>query len=125
MDKTLRQYRAAESIIRRATKLAWTVQAEELAAFLVAGGHDSGTIDVAFIGTYFSDVWHYMDKLKPPQPKRCAECGDDGADMDRANMRYCSPKCRQKAYRKRVMDKTLRVQQKRNATPKRDALLAA
>lgn len=63
---------------------------------------------VAFPCQFLDDVGQYLPQYLPP-PKHCAECGgylDGGINPARADARYCSPRCRQSAYRKRVTDRT-------------------
>jgi hypothetical protein len=66
------------------------------------------------LGEFLDTVAHYMKKIQTteqydPRPK-CIECGDD-IEYDltvhenyRKDVRYCSARCRQRAYRKRVTE---------------------
>jgi hypothetical protein len=97
------RYWRMERLLRRAEKLAWQIDQEAFAEYLVARGYDSNSAEADFVGQWFDDVWWYMKKLRPAKDgPMCAECGQE---CDRLNSRYCSSRCRQKAYRKRVTDK--------------------
>jgi len=54
---------------------------------------------IQFLSEYLSDVAELMRK-DDVVVRRCAECGD--SIPSRTDARYCSPRCRQRAYRKRV-----------------------
>jgi hypothetical protein len=110
-----------ERLLLRAQKLTWKIRPEDFAEWLVGRGFDSDSADAGGVGGYFEDVWQYMKELKPEQKRICAECGDDSADRlyDRSDTRYCSAKCRQKAYRKRVTGKASPRTRKRNGTVNR------
>jgi hypothetical protein len=111
-------YWRMERLMRRAQKLMSKVREEDFADYLVARGYDSGVVGPS---EFFSDVWYLMHKRAPPPPRICAECGNDSADRlyDRTDSRYCSAKCRQKAYRKRVTDKASPGTAKRNGVTDR------
>jgi hypothetical protein len=111
-DRIVERFLSLERLLKRACNLAWKVHAKDLAEFLVARGYDSESARAGFVHDYFSDVEEYMRKLKPPQRPTCAECGAD--ELYRSNGRYCSRKCRQKAYRKRVTAKASPRTAKRN-----------
>jgi hypothetical protein len=59
------------------------------------------------LGEFLDTVACYMKKLQTAEQydpcRKCAVC-DREMDSGRANVRFCSPKCRQKAYRKRVTE---------------------
>jgi hypothetical protein len=103
----IKHYVGMERLLRRAKNLAFKIETKDFAEYLVARGYDSESAEAGFVGQWFDDVWQYMQKLKLPQTRICAECGDEDADRlyARSDARYCSAKCRQKAYRKRVTDK--------------------
>jgi hypothetical protein len=72
---------------------------------------ETGT--VRFVGEVLDSIGHPSSNLMPPDPPSslaCAVCGDtDGIGrpgmpdtLTRKGSVYCSPKCRQKAYRERV-----------------------
>lgn len=71
---------------------------EQLAAFLIRHGVTKDT--AGSLGQFLTDVAYYMPDDPVPV---CAECGGDW-DEARADRRYCSTRCRQRAYRKRVTD---------------------
>jgi hypothetical protein len=75
--------------------------------------------DVHFVGEFLDQIGRELrDRRVAPC---CRECGkeinidrsDDQADA-RADALYCSPACRQSAYRSRVADKTGKHMRKRN-----------
>jgi endogenous inhibitor of DNA gyrase (YacG/DUF329 family) len=102
-----------ERLMRRFEKLLRHMSAEDFADYLIACGKDEdGCCGVDF----FFEVWQILHKRAPskrPWPE-CAECGRHSDSLERSNTRYCSAKCRQKAYRKRVTEKTSLRTAKRN-----------
>jgi hypothetical protein len=91
--------RFALRTLARMHTVASRVDAETLALALLARDKNFSNI-VDFI----LDVREYMEKHGAP-PRQCAECGEplDGRfGSYRADARYCSPKCRTRAYRKRT-----------------------
>jgi hypothetical protein len=97
----------------------------------------------SLVGTSLEGLYHKADAEALP---RCCECGNniltlngmiaqafglsretidrDGGEVSRgvrADARYCSPKCRQRAYRKRVMANRSNNGRKRHAAKVRDA----
>lgn len=91
--------------LERLKAIADHVGAEELAGFLTAKGVPRGT--PWFLGTYLDDVRQYMPA--DPEPV-CAACGEE-MDEARADRRYCSARCRQRAHRSRVTDNRARDRQ--------------
>ena len=77
---------------------------EEVAAALAP--HVNGC-RIQGLGEFLVDVAYYMKKLQTEEQydpcRKCVVCDRD-IDSERANVRFCSPKCRQKAYRKRVTE---------------------
>jgi hypothetical protein len=88
----------------------WRYSHEAIADALRKSGIDGGT--AAFVGQFLCDLWESKILEEHPAP-RCAECGGITArgpldtSRPRSNARYCSNKCRQKAYRKRYGKKAL------------------
>ena len=76
--------------------------------------------DVQFLGEYLDTVSAYMKKhgFKPYPDVNCPECGNK-VERDHNGARYCSERCRQSAYRKRLISK--RKKMKRNEPAIRDA----
>lgn len=82
--------------------------------------------DISRIGSVLSDVYEIAggnDAL--PLERACAVCG---REMDRGvngsigrDVRYCSPKCRQRAYRKRKTPSAIPTKRRRNEKPLCDA----
>jgi hypothetical protein len=60
--------------------------------------------DVRFLANYLDDVGHYMMEMGAEETRKhpqCIECGAENR-RDHNGAKYCSDKCRQKAYRKRL-----------------------
>jgi predicted nucleic acid-binding Zn ribbon protein len=75
------------------------------------------------LGEFLVDVAYYMKKIQTQEqysPSRLCVVCDRDIDSERANVRFCSPKCRQKAYRERVMDNQPRRPSKCNGNAERD-----
>jgi hypothetical protein len=89
--------------LTRLNRIAKKVPAEDLAAALLPHPHRYDLL--LFLATYLNDVEEFGLPLAKAQWRRCAECGHE---LDcrfysiRSDAHFCSPKCRQKAYRKRV-----------------------
>jgi hypothetical protein len=86
--------------LARLNGIAHKIDAEDLAPYL---RRDL----LRYLSLYLSDVDEYAGKLPPK--RRCFECGhelDCFAYKARSDARYCSPRCRQKAHRKRVTART-------------------
>jgi len=75
--------------------------------------HVTGSL-IQELREFLETVAHYMKKIQTteqydPLPK-CIECGKDishdltAHETYRKDVRYCSPRCRQRAYRKRVTE---------------------
>jgi hypothetical protein len=75
--------------------------------------HVEGSL-IQELGEFLETVAYYMKKIQTkeqydPLPK-CIECGKDIEhdltvyETYRKDVRYCSPRCRQRAYRKRVTE---------------------
>jgi hypothetical protein len=103
--------------LARMMAMANQVTAEEFAAGLCELGVPRET--PWFLSTYLDEVKHYMPEDPVPT---CPECGRDW-DHARRDRRYCSPKCRQRAHRKRVADSKPPQQGSRNKGEVRDASL--
>jgi hypothetical protein len=79
------------------------------------------------LGEFLETVAHYMKKLQTAEqydpPRLCVVCGKSigmVTDYTRRDIRFCSPKCRQKAYRERVTDNQPRRPSKCNGNAERD-----
>jgi hypothetical protein len=77
---------------------------QELADALFAHGANSNThVHIRGLGQYLEDVAECLELKYPKQS--CAMCGIDlgcSFSVTRRDVRYCSSRCRQRAYRKRV-----------------------
>lgn len=113
MTDLQRLMRAVKTISRLARKY----RQEDVAAALLKHVSQRDRESVAFVGGYLSDVWELYKEPEREAEPRCCECGKNicdikacecakhGIDEDllpRTDARYCSAKCRQRAYRKRV-----------------------
>jgi predicted nucleic acid-binding Zn ribbon protein len=89
----------------RLRRIANRIDAETLAELLAK---HVGWDRIAYPAQFADDVNCYMREYIQKHPNRhCIECGTPlNCLYDRADARYCSPACRQKAYRKRVMART-------------------
>jgi hypothetical protein len=105
--------------------LADRAPAEKLASALVEVG--MGPDDwhrIWYLADYLDDVRQYMERLRPEAPQPCAVCGEDirdKSDARRRDVRYCSPACRQRAYRGRVTARRPRGQETRHEPARCDA----
>jgi hypothetical protein len=59
------------------------------------------------------DVAEILHGVRPEQDRPCVVCGEDVQEHDsrRPDARYCSAKCRQRAYRARVIGRESGEQQ--------------
>src|SRR4051794_14019573 len=59
--------------------------------------------NVRFLGQYLLDLWELgIRDIEKDEPERlCAECGREN-NRDHRGAKYCSHRCRQRAYRNRV-----------------------
>jgi hypothetical protein len=91
-------------------RLAWKYRTEDIAAALMKHCSSRERGDAAFVGTFLDDVWQLNKEAERELEPRCCECGRDILGTKdtgpRADARYCSPKCRQHAYRRRVTHRT-------------------
>jgi len=105
-------------------KLARKYQQEDVAAALLKHCTQRERADVPFIGQYLVDVWELYCKAEEAAEPRCAECGNSihewKDEFARSDARYCSQKCRQRAYRKRVTANRSANGRRRNAAANRD-----
>jgi hypothetical protein len=113
--KEVETYLGLVRAVRRTARLLKRIPNKELAGFIMAMGHDSDSdiaSDVCLVGTSLDEVWDTIRKEKPGTGPICRMCGRE-CWQDRKS-RYCSSKCRQKAYRRRVTEKALAQPGKRN-----------
>jgi hypothetical protein len=119
----MKRPRTVEEVLRtlaRVEALGKLGRNEDVAAALaphVRGGRIQG------LGEFLVDVAYYMKKIQTEEQydpcRKCAVC-DREMDSERANVRFCSPKCRQRAYRERVTDNQPRRPSKCNESAERD-----
>jgi hypothetical protein len=107
--------------VRIIAKLAWKYRQQDVAAALMKHCTKRERGDAYFIGTYLDDVFQLNRKAEHDAEQHCCECGDsvhERKDRDaRSDARYCSPKCRTRAYRKRVTTNRSPNRCKRHAAP--------
>jgi hypothetical protein len=77
--------------------------------------------DVWFVGTSLDDIGRELADRRDGSDPHCRQCGgviESNVRYDerkpRTDAHYCSPKCRQKAYRKRVTANAPKRKDKRN-----------
>jgi hypothetical protein len=90
--------------VRIIEKLGWKYEHKDVAEALMKHCSARERGSCAFVGHYLVDVFYLNQAAERAAEPRCRECGGDvyGAkDSVRADARYCSPMCRQRAYRKR------------------------
>jgi hypothetical protein len=102
-----RKLQSAQRAIERLAKLAFQIRDRDLAAWLIEGDKlgECDARNARFISEWLECVCHDgiydFEAAKPPRPG-CIVCGKDSRSFDkRSHTRYCSSRCRQKAYRKR------------------------
>jgi predicted nucleic acid-binding Zn ribbon protein len=100
-ENQIRRYRrglrSTQRTLARLAVVARDIPAEALAQFLfprLRSGYVHGLAD------YLSDVREFLGKLEPK--RQCVGCGCGLYKHARTDTQYCSPKCRQKAYRKKA-----------------------
>jgi hypothetical protein len=87
--------------LARLRRMAHKLNAKLLAEVLVPDALSRG--DLRALETYLGDIVEYAKDLTPK--RHCATCGDEldsAFSYMRSDACYCSRRCRQKAYRKRV-----------------------
>jgi hypothetical protein len=109
-------------------KLGWKYKHEDVAAALMKHCSRRERGDAAFAGQFLVDLWELNSKAEraaEAAEKHCCECGgclhewkDSG--YARSDALYCSAKCRQRAYRKRVTAKCSATRPRRNVPRFRD-----
>jgi hypothetical protein len=97
------RYVRAERAMTQLAKIAMQIDAKEFAQFLIERNPDGRRLgDPGFVGQWLDDVWSYTSHIEDAKRPKCIVCGADHSDrLDRPNARYCSDRCRQKAYRAR------------------------
>ena len=119
----MKRPRTVEEVLRtlaRVEALEKLGRYEDVAAALAP--HVNG-MRIQGLGEFLDTVACYMKKLQTEEqysPSRLCVVCDRDIDSERANVRFCSPKCRQKAYRERVMDNRPRRLSKCNESAERD-----
>jgi predicted nucleic acid-binding Zn ribbon protein len=107
MDKRQKLFMSAERAIMRLAKLAHQIRNKDLADWMIEGDKlgQCRAGDLQFVAEWLDDAVqlgkiHEFEQSKPHPA--CAVCGKDGRRFDvRKHTRYCSDRCRQKAYRQR------------------------
>ena len=122
MTDLQRLMRAAKVI----AKLAWKYRQEDVAAALLKHCTERERGDAYLVGSFLDDVQQINRKAENDAEPRCCECGGNICDAKdrsvRSDARYCSPKCRTRAYRKRVTADRSANGRKRHAAPACDGL---
>jgi hypothetical protein len=104
MSSDLQRLMRAVKVI---AKLARKYRPEDVAAAMMKHCSACERGDAALVGTFLDDIWQLNREAEDEAEPRCPECGDfvDGkwtkTSRMRADARYCSQACRQRAYRKR------------------------
>jgi hypothetical protein len=108
--------------LNRIARIAWNLECnDKFAASLVKAGLKSKRFK--YLGTYLSSVGHLMAKFEPvtTEPRRCVVCSNifiAHLDHPRAiSKRYCSSKCRYRAYVKRHATTDRQINHARKHTP--------
>jgi predicted nucleic acid-binding Zn ribbon protein len=106
MDKQQKVLMSAERAIKRLAKLARHISDENLAEWMIQGDKlgDCEAGDLWFVATWLSDcVECGIREFQQAKPgPRCVVCGKDSHRLEvRRHARYCSDRCRQRAYRLR------------------------
>jgi hypothetical protein len=113
--------------VRTIARLGWKYKHEDVAAALMKYCSPRERGDAAFAGSFLTDLWELNRKAEEGVEKLCCECGTHtvdewkGSGYARSDSRYCSAKCRQKAYRKRVTAERSAGRPRRNVRRFRDA----
>ena len=122
MSSDLQRLMRAVKII---AKLAWKYRQQDVAAALLKHYSQRERGDVPLAGQFLTDLWDRYQASEREAEPRCLQCGESVHDtkdnLARADARYCSPKCRQRAYRKRVTARCPDGRQKHNEASSRDA----
>ena len=94
---------SAERAIKRLAKLAFRISDKNLANWMIEGDKlgECRAADITCVAEWLTDVAHVgkvkeYDAAKAP---KCVVCGEFA--RDRSHSKYCSSRCRQKAYRQR------------------------
>jgi hypothetical protein len=120
--------------VRIIAKLVWKYKHEDVAAALLKHCSRKDRRDAALAGQFLVDLWDLNHKAESEAP-RCCECGEDILEIKspaffalaapRADARYCSAKCRTRAYRKRVTASRPGERRKRHAEAQISAAISA
>ena len=96
-------FMSAERAIKRLAKLVFEISNENMANWMIEGDKlgECRAADITCVAGWLTDVAHVgkvkeYDAAKAP---RCVICGEFA--RDRSHSKYCSSRCRQKAYRQR------------------------
>jgi predicted nucleic acid-binding Zn ribbon protein len=108
MNKQQKMLMSAERAIKRLVKLSKQISNDALADWMIQGDKldncDAG--DLWFVATWLGDMCEQGGAIPEYERSKphlaCVVCGEDSHRLEtRQHARYCSDKCRQKAYRLR------------------------
>jgi hypothetical protein len=97
---------SAERAIKRLAKLAGHIDEKDLAEWMIQGDKVGACHagDLWFVATWLDDIAQSgVREYEESKPcLKCVVCGNDSHRLEvRRHARYCSDKCRQRAYRQR------------------------
>jgi hypothetical protein len=97
------RYLQAERAMMQLAKIARHIGAEDFAQYLIERDPDGRRLgEPGNVRDWLGDAWEITKRVEEAKAPKCAVCGKDWSErLDRPNARYCSDRCRQKAYRER------------------------
>ena len=102
MQDQKKLFMSAERAIKRLATLVFQISDENMANWMIEGDKlgECCAADLAFVAKWLTDVAH-VGKVKEYDfaARKCIVCGEFA--RDRSHSKYCSNRCRQKAYRQR------------------------
>jgi hypothetical protein len=103
MQDQIKLLLTAERAIRRLAKLAFHISDKKLASWMLEGDKlgECRAADIICVAEWLTVVAH-VGKVKEydfAKAPKCVVCGE--LARDRSHSKYCSSRCRQKAYRQR------------------------
>jgi predicted nucleic acid-binding Zn ribbon protein len=108
MDKQKKMLMSAERAIKRLVKLSKQISNGALADWMIQGDKlgNCDTDDLWFVATWLGDVCEPGGVIREYEYSKphlaCVVCGKDSHRLEvRRHARYCSDRCRQRAYRAR------------------------
>jgi hypothetical protein len=94
---------SAERAIKRLAKLARRVSDENMANWMIEGDKlgECRAADIGYVAEWLTGVSHVgkINQFDAAKAPKCIVCGDFA--RDRSHSKYCTSRCRQKAYRQR------------------------